>query len=92
MGSLQKLTPNEAFYLFFQHVEIRQTVSGELTPLGMPQTPSAEFPIGKDLADAVCQIFPLPWSTYVRLLSVKNADARSFYEKRRSAVVGLSAS
>ena len=25
--------------------------------------------------------FPLPWSTYVRLLSVKNADARSFYEK-----------
>lgn len=39
----------------FQHVEIRQTVSGELTPL--------------------------PWSTYVRLLSVKNADTRSFYEK-----------
>lgn len=55
MVSLQKLTPNEAFYLFFQHVEIRQTVSGELTPLGIPQTPSAEF-IGKDLADAVCQI------------------------------------
>jgi predicted nuclease of restriction endonuclease-like (RecB) superfamily len=24
--------------------------------------------------------FPLPWSTYVRLLSVKNPDARTFYE------------
>ncbi len=24
--------------------------------------------------------FPLPWSTYVRLLSVKNAEARNFYE------------
>lgn len=56
MGSLQKLTPNEAFLPLFQHVEIRQTVSGELTPLGIPQTPSAESLIGKDLADAVCQI------------------------------------
>lgn len=25
--------------------------------------------------------FPLPWSAYVRLLSVKNPDARNFYEK-----------
>lgn len=89
--SAKNLRQMRLFYLFFQHVEIRQTVSGELTPLGMPQTPSAEFPSAKT-ADAVCQIFPLPWSTYVRLLSVKNADARSFYEKRRSAVVGLSAS
>ncbi len=27
------------------------------------------------------KIFPLPWSAYVRLLSVKNSDARAFYEK-----------
>ena len=24
--------------------------------------------------------FPLPWSHYVRILAVKNAEARSFYE------------
>ncbi|EJM7626252.1 DUF1016 family protein [Escherichia coli] len=53
--SAKNLRQMRLFYLFFQHVEIRQTVSGELTPL--------------------------PWSTYVRLLSVKNADTRSFYEK-----------
>lgn len=46
---------------------IRQTVSGELTPVteclqtGMP-------------------LFSLPWSHYVRLLSVENAEARKFYE------------
>jgi predicted nuclease of restriction endonuclease-like (RecB) superfamily len=28
----------------------------------------------------VAQAFPLPWSAYVRLLSVKNPAARSFYE------------
>ena len=53
--SAKNLRQMRLFYLFFQHVEIRQTMSGELTPL--------------------------PRSTYVRLLSVKNADARSFYEK-----------
>ncbi|HCS2769673.1 TPA: hypothetical protein OQU04_000449, partial [Shigella flexneri] len=40
--SAKNLRQMRLFYLFFQHVEIRQTVSGELTPLGIPQTPSAE--------------------------------------------------
>lgn len=40
------------------------------------QTPSAKSP---DLA-ALAQAFPLPWSAYVRLLSVKNTAARRFYE------------
>lgn len=53
--SAKNLRQMRLFYLFFQHVEIRQTVSAKS--------------------------FPLPWSTYVRLLSVKNPDARSFYEK-----------
>lgn len=43
----------------------------------IPQTLSAEssnlIPLAKT--------FPLPWSAYVRLLSVKNPDARTFYEK-----------
>ena len=79
--SAKNLRQMRLFYLFFQHVEIRQTVSGELTPLGMPQTPSAEFPSAKIWQTLSAKSFPLPWSTYVRLLSVKNADARSFYEK-----------
>jgi len=29
---------------------------------------------------AIASQFPLPWSAYVRLLSVKNPDARNFYE------------
>jgi hypothetical protein len=29
---------------------------------------------------ALAQAFPLPWSAYVRLLSVKNTQARAFYE------------
>ena len=35
------------------------------------------------IADAVASVgrsFPLPWSHYVRLLSVRNPEARSFYE------------
>jgi len=40
------------------------------------QTPSAKSPSLSELAAK----FPLPWSAYVRLLSVKNTAARSFYE------------
>lgn len=39
------------------------------------QTPSAIL----DIAD-IAKHFPLPWSQYVRLLSVKNSEARAFYE------------
>ena len=45
--------------------EILQTVSGKLTSVGL-----------SDLA----QHFPLPWSAYVRLLTVKSDNARQFYE------------
>ena len=75
--SAKNLRQMRLFYLFFQHVEIRQTMSGELTPLGIPQTPSAEFPSAKIWQTLSAKSFPLPRSTYVRLLSVKNADARS---------------
>lgn len=39
------------------------------------QTASAEF----DLTQ-IAERFPLPWSSYVRLLAVKNENARAFYE------------
>jgi predicted nuclease of restriction endonuclease-like (RecB) superfamily len=40
------------------------------------QAPSAKFPI-----EDIAAYFSLPWSHYVRLLSLKNAEARVFYEK-----------
>lgn len=39
------------------------------------QTPSAESSL-----TGIASRFPLPWSAYVRLLSVKNTRAREFYE------------
>jgi len=46
-------------------------------PARILQTASAKStPLG-DLAKQ----FPLPWSAYVRLLSVKSSDARTFYEE-----------
>lgn len=45
------------------------------------QTPSAESSIvpSRSLPE-LAQAFPLPWSAYVRLLAVKSAPARGFYE------------
>ncbi|NVM20715.1 MAG: DUF1016 domain-containing protein [Desulfobacterales bacterium] len=74
-----------AFYVTYQ--DILQTVSGESksrkfqTPSGKSQprnsqTPSAEFTV-----EALSDRFPLPWSAYVRLLSVRNEHARTFYEQ-----------
>lgn len=42
---------------------------------GKAQTPSAELD-----PDSPIAAFPLPWSHYVRLLSVENPHARAFYE------------
>jgi len=65
-----------AFYLAWPEKRILSTVSRES---------SKSFP-SKDLAlllanvEASASAFPLPWSSYVRLLSVKKAEARAFYE------------
>jgi predicted nuclease of restriction endonuclease-like (RecB) superfamily len=45
-----------------------QKASGELTPAAIAQKPSGKSP------------FTLSWSHYVLLLTIKNPDARSFYE------------
>ncbi|MBI2412890.1 MAG: DUF1016 domain-containing protein [Deltaproteobacteria bacterium] len=52
-----------------------ETASGQLSDEKM-QTVSAKFSLSK-----IAQRFPLPWSNYVKLLSVKSPDARAFYEK-----------
>jgi hypothetical protein len=51
-------------------------VSDESVATAIVQTPSAQLP---DLT-VLATCFPLPWSAYVRLLSVKSEAARAFYE------------
>lgn len=77
------------FYLCWPSEQIYQTVSDKSLPTGIPQTPSTQsFPrpicqtLSGQLPDlaTVAACFPLPWSAYVRLLSVKTDLARSFYE------------
>lgn len=67
--SRQNLQQMRQLYLLYLPEQICQTASGVL------QTLSTEFPF-RDIA----RYFPLPWSAYVRLLSVKNELARKFYE------------
>jgi hypothetical protein len=64
------------FYPAYRH--ILQIVSGELAPSGKVQTPSGLF-VGRD-DDGTAARFRLPWSHYVRLLGVRNPEARAFYE------------
>jgi predicted nuclease of restriction endonuclease-like (RecB) superfamily len=53
------------FRLFYLNWSIRQTPSAESAPT---------------IAYALTAPFPLPWSHYVRLLSVQSSEARRFYE------------
>lgn len=55
---------------------ILQTLSGESVAPGNLQIASGQSPGLSTLG----QTFPLPWSAYVRLLSIKNPQARAFYE------------
>ena len=83
--SRQNLQHMRLFYLAHPPDRIRQTVSGKLNrPSLMPirQTPSgisATAHVGVGFGDLLIA-FPLPWSAYVRLLSVRNEQARTFYE------------
>lgn len=66
------------FFLAYPQPEISQTVSGKLgneSSAENSQTVSRKF----DLSE-LAQVFTLPWSAYVRLLSVKDDHARQFYE------------
>lgn len=62
----------KAFYLAWS---IPQTVSAESESSENLQTASVESSL-----TSIASRFPLPWSAYVRLLSVKNINAREFYE------------
>lgn len=69
----------EQMRLFYLNWQISQTVSAksnQLTFDSKSQTVSGQLSL-RDIANR----FPLPWSHYVLLLSVKNPEARAFYEK-----------
>ena len=83
--SRQNIQQMRLFYLSYPSEQIQQTVSGELaqspqqaicqTASGKFETTSTEGRLGELLT-----AFPLPWSAYVRLLSIKNKRGRDFYE------------
>ena len=67
--SRQNIYQMRQFYRSFPLQQILQTVSGE-SESASPET----------LLGALREVFPLPWSAYVKLLAVKNVRARRFYE------------
>ena len=83
--SSQNIYNMRLFYLSYHPNQIRQTLSGILAPplrRQIFQTTSGESdPPSVELGfDDLLTAFPLPWSAYVRLLSVRDEHARSFYE------------
>lgn len=81
--SRRNLQQMRLFYFAWPIERIWQTVSAKsepakskpitITTISEAVSPSARI-------STLSQAFPLPWSAYVRLLSVKNESARQFYE------------
>ena len=72
----RNLAQMRSFYLAWSHGKILQTLSAKSsTPIPFNEIQGQPQPV-QDLANQ----FPLPWSAYVRLLSVKSPEARTFYE------------
>lgn len=87
---LPNLKQFRKFYLTYENIGKGQTLSdlskneSELrksqTVSGKSEIVHKEQPVTVTLSD-ISKCFPLPWSHYVRLISLKNPEARSFYEK-----------
>jgi predicted nuclease of restriction endonuclease-like (RecB) superfamily len=72
----RNLAQMRSFYLAWPQDKIVQTPSAQSTTLilfNAIQPPASTI-------QSLANQFPLPWSAYVRLLSVKNSVARTFYE------------
>ncbi|MXY43045.1 MAG: DUF1016 domain-containing protein [Dehalococcoidia bacterium] len=83
--SLRNIYNMRLFYLAHPTDKILQTPSAELDSphrRRILQTPSAKFETTSVEVglDDLLTAFPLPWSAYVRLLSVRDESAREFYE------------
>lgn len=66
--------------LFYQHWPICQTVSGESPDVQDAILGTGSQLVSPGIASQPLSPFRLPWSHYVRLLSVKSDAAREFYE------------
>jgi len=83
--SRQNLQQMRLFYSIYPPATICQILSGKSLGLAQKQkcqtvsdilqTSSAKYTLAE-----IAACFPLPWSAYIRLLSVKNEQARCFYE------------
>jgi predicted nuclease of restriction endonuclease-like (RecB) superfamily len=77
------LSQMKKFYLLWPEARILQT-SSEKSARGAPPARGAQIdrvPSDLSAARVVAERFPLPWSAYVRLLSVRSDQARRFYEE-----------
>ncbi|WP_309568774.1 DUF1016 N-terminal domain-containing protein [Paraburkholderia sp. BL6669N2] len=95
------LASMRAFYGAWPETEVFKTVSGKSAAPENVQTPSGKSLPAKDVVDATATApdymaratrFTLPWSAYVRLLSVKTAAAVPFTRRKRCAKAGRCAS
>lgn len=81
--SVRNLEQMRLFYQAWPIEQISQTLSAKLPQGLIPKTGSGVSASSSRMAldpAVLAQAFPLPWSAYVRLLSVKNPQARAFYE------------
>ena len=83
--SRQNIYNMRLFYLSYPPDQILQTPFGKSAPpprRHILQTASGDFesPSADVGFDDLLTAFPLPWSAYVRLLSVRDGHARDFYE------------
>ena len=85
--SFRNLNKYRKFYLSYPYIRKVPTVSAQFKTSQIRQTPLAK-PLKKlktksflEIQDKLPEIFPLPWSAYVQLLSVQDKDARKFYER-----------
>jgi predicted nuclease of restriction endonuclease-like (RecB) superfamily len=79
--SERNLEQMRAFYLGWPIQKIsaqRIALSSSTEAADISQTPSAKSSVASVGAGSTS--FPLPWSHYVRLMAVRNAHARAFYE------------
>ena len=83
--SFRNLNKYRKFYLAYSHIQKVPTVSAlfkiaQKTVLKKPIKPLKTQSF-LEIQDKLPEIFPLPWSAYVQLLSVQDKDARKFYEE-----------
>jgi len=77
-------TPSGKFVSIDAHkIKLRSPALISQTPSGKSRAPVVQTPSGQlltpaEISEALSRIFPLPWSHYVRLMSVSNPLARAF--------------